>query len=315
MGIGASAVAGVAGCNETRAGTGNGGEPTVTASFFVIGDFASEVAGDRATVETLVPVGQHGHGWEPDPDVTRRAVEADAFVYVADGFQPWADDVARNIREGDGEGVVIEAREGVDLLPAGGDHDEHEGDGDHHDEHDGPVDPHFWLDPTRAATAVESIRDGLRELDEGGADVYADDAAAYHDSLLSLDAEFEDALADRSRDTVLVAGHDAFQYLGDRYDIEIEALTGISPDDSATTDDVRRAQEVIETHGVRHVLAPVLESDRAARSLVADTDAEGVLPITALPGRHEEWDERGWGYEAVMREVNLPSLRTALGAE
>jgi zinc transport system substrate-binding protein len=253
--------------------------------------------------------------------VTQRAVDADAFLYVAAGSQPWADDVVRNVRDGDSDTHLIAAREGVDLLPAGEEHDDHDEeqeadghDGESHDDHaadeghdHGSVDPHFWLGPTRTATAVETVRDGLQELD-------ADNADAYRESLLALDAEFEDALADRARDAVLVAGHDSLQYLGERYGFEVVALNGLSPDDSATTDDVRRAQAAIDDHGIRHVLAPVMESDQAARSLVADTDAEDVLPITALPGRHEKWTEQGWGYADVMREVNLSTLTTALGA-
>jgi zinc transport system substrate-binding protein len=113
---------------------------------------------------------------------------------------------------------------------------------------------------------------------------------------------------------VLVAGHNAFQYLGERYGFEVHALTGISPDDSPTPRDIERAQAVVEDEGVSHVLAPVFESDRAARRLAEETSVEGVLPITALAGRTEEWDEQGWRYEDVMREVNLATLREALGA-
>jgi len=91
-------------------------------------------------------------------------------------------------------------------------------------------------------------------------------------------------------------------------------LTGISPDDSPTPRDIERAQAVIEEEGVSHVLAPVFESDRAARRLAEETSVEGVLPITALASRTEEWDEQGWRYEDVMREGNLATLREALGA-
>jgi len=328
--LGTTAAAVTGGCLDQTGASGGDDDSalTIATSFFVLGDLTARVAGDVASVETLVPVGQHGHGWQPGPDVIRRAVEADVFVSMAPGFQPWADDVVQNVREGDSETTIIEARHGVDLLPApgdghdhGGDHDEHseteeghhEGDHDQSD-HDGAVDPHFWLDPLRAATAVETISERLAAVDEANADRYTEAAAATTERLHELDARFESALSGVDRGTVLVAGHNAFQYLGARYGFDIVALTGLSPDDAPTSDDLKRAQAVVDDHGLDHVLAPVMESDRAAEGIVADTTAESVLPITALPGRHESWVENEWGYEQIMTEVNLATLEAALDA-
>jgi len=112
-----------------------------------------------------------------------------------------------------------------------------------------------------------------------------------------------------------VAGHNSFQYMGHRYGFEVHALTGLSPDESPSQQDIGEAQAVVDEHGIDHVLAPVFESDRAAELLVEDTDASEVLPITPLPGRTEAWADQGWGYVEVQENVNLPTLRTALGAE
>ncbi|KTG09285.1 hypothetical protein AUR64_15995 [Haloprofundus marisrubri] len=371
LGLGAGAVvAALAGCvdagsqspSDSSGGSGESGEATAQASFFVLSDFASNVAGNAATVENLVPFGQHGHGWEPGPNLQRTVLESDAFVYMGEGFQPWADNVVTNLEDADSDVAVIEARHGVNLLgaPGSGDahgheeeqqdeheeethgeheneshdehenetHDEHEnethdahsneshddsGDGHGHD-HSG-ADPHFWLDPTRAATAVETISEGFAEFDSSNADTYTQNAESYVQSLEELDATFEEELSGRERDHVLVAGHNALQYLGNRYGFHVHALSGISPDDQPSAQDIKHAQELIDEHGITHVLAPVFESDRAARQLVAETDAEGTLPITPIPSVTEEWNEKGWGYVDVMREVNLDSLKTALGSE
>jgi zinc transport system substrate-binding protein len=323
--IGAGTLAaGAAGCLDAVSGDNDDGT-SAQSSFFVLGDFTARVAGDAADANTLVPVGQHGHGWEPSGQLQRDVLTADAFVYMGEGFQPWADDIVRNIESDDADVDVIEARHGVDLLSADGDHEDHD-DEDDHDDHDGEddhdsdhdhsdADPHFWLDPTRAATAVETIADGLAAVDPENEATYEDNAAAYGERLAELDETFESALSSATRETVLVAGHNSFQYLGRRYGFEVHALTGISPDDSPSQQDVREAQEVIDRHDVDHVLAPVFESDRAAEQLVEETDASEVLPITPIPGRTEAWASDGWGYVEVQENVNLPSLRTALGAE
>ena len=326
-------VAGAAGCLGAVSGGSGSGGTTVQSSFFVLGDFADRIAGDAADANTLVPVGQHGHGWEPSGQLQRDVLTADAFVYVGEGFQPWADDIVANVESDDADVDVVAAWENVDLLPADGgraDHEEEEADHDDHDDHDedhnesegdhdghdhGDADPHFWLDPTRAATAVETIAAGMSAVDPDNEEAYAENAEAYREELAALDEEFESTLSSTSRDVVLVAGHDSFQYLAHRYGFEVHALTGLSPDDSPSQRDVREAQEVVETHGVEHVLAPVFESDRAAEQLVEETDATEVLPVTPLPGQSEEWAENGWGYVEIQENVNLPSLATARGAE
>ncbi|SEO46749.1 zinc transport system substrate-binding protein [Halogranum amylolyticum] len=341
-----AALVGSAGClgeaspsDDGQSGGGQSdGDRTVQSSFFVASDIARKVVGEAATVESLVPFGQHGHGWEPGPDVQRKAVDADSFVYVGEGFQPWADDVVANLRTDAPDVSVIAIRSGVDLLPAPGaesddghggeshqsddghdSHDDHEDEthqSDQTDDHDhGTADPHFWLDPTRTKAAVENVRAGFAEADPDNSDDYDANAESLLAELDALDAEFEEALASRSREVVLVAGHNAFQYLGHRYEFEVHALSGLAPDATPSPKAVREAQHVVEEHGIEHVLAPVFESDRAARQLVAETGAKEVLPVTPIPTIKPEWDDRGWGYLDVMREVNLDSLSTALGAQ
>jgi zinc transport system substrate-binding protein len=120
-------------------------------------------------------------------------------------------------------------------------------------------------------------------------------------------------VAGGSTDVVLVAGHNSFRYFGDRYGVTVESLTDASPDDRPTTRDVERARAVVADHGLRYVCADPLESQRAAEQLVAETDAEAVLPLTAMPGLTPEWDTEGWGYVDVVENVNLPTLERALG--
>jgi zinc transport system substrate-binding protein len=362
LGAGGATLAGLAGCLGAATPQASGDDDdsttgrTAEASFFVVADFASAVAGDALSVGNLVPFGQHGHGWEPGPRIQRRVLDADAFLYVGDGFQPWADRIRRNLRDDGSDVATVEAWAGVDLLaPDGehGDHDEthgdehHDGeteshdqqetdshdeehhdeethDEDHHDDHEsgseddhdhGVVDPHFWLDPERAKQAVGNVERGLAEVAPDQQATLAANAEALRSDLDALDATYRERLSGRTRDTVLVAGHNSFRYLARRYDFHVEALTGLAPDAAPTPRDVRRAQEAIEEHDVEYVLAPVFESDRAARQLVDETDATGVLPLTPVPSLTPEWVDRGWGYLDVMERVNLPSLARALGAE
>ncbi|MFD1585440.1 metal ABC transporter substrate-binding protein [Halorientalis brevis] len=331
-GIALGAAGTLAGClsgESSQTGT------TAQASFHVFGDFASKVAGETATAETLVPLGQHGHGWEPGPRVQGDVLDADLFVHGMEGFQPWADDIVTSIESDDAAVRSISAAEGIDLHEPGAhqdheedghdDHQETDGHGGHetetaHEEsdghdHSGGADPHFWLDPMRAKQAVDNVRAGFVAVDRDNADAYAENAERYRAALDDLHETFQQRLEPATKSTIFVAGHDAFGYLGERYGFQVETLTGLSPDDTPTPRDIRAAQEIIATHDVEYVCADPLESQQAAEQLVAETDASEVLPLTSIPGQTEAWDEDGWGYVEIMENLNLPTLEAALDAK
>src|SRR6056297_404716 len=137
--LGAATLGTVAGCLSDSSGS----DGTVAqSSFFVFGDFASKVAGDTATAETLVPIGQHGHGWEPGPKVQGTILESDLFIHGMEGFQPWADDLVQSVRDDDANVQTVAVGEGISLLEGGHDHGG-EDDHGHDDAHsDDPLDSH-----------------------------------------------------------------------------------------------------------------------------------------------------------------------------
>ncbi|GAA0680601.1 metal ABC transporter substrate-binding protein [Natronoarchaeum mannanilyticum] len=325
-GAGVLAAGGLAGCTDLGAGSGSGSG--VQASFYLLYDFADQIAGGETDVESIVPFGQHGHGWQPSGQVQKEIYQSAAFVYMGEGFQPWADDVVTNLRADDAGVTIVAARHGIDLLGRNASHggeeehgdessneSEHDESGDGHDHGDMTGDPHFWLDPMRAKQAVDNIRDGLIEADPDAEAQFREQADAYKSEIDDLHATFESRFESADQSHVLVAGHNAFQYTGARYGFTVHALSGVSPDEEPSGQAIREAQATIEEHGIEYVLTPTMESDRAARQLVSETDASEVLEISALSGVKEEWTERGWGYLEVMENVNLPALTKALHAE
>lgn len=303
--------AGIAGCTDTLS-TADNSERTTQASFYLLYDLARNITHDGMTVESIVPFGQHGHGWDgPTAGQHRDILTADVFVYMGDGFQPWADDIVDSIHSDNASVEVVPARDGIDLIETGSNHDY--GDNDTHDEQ-GEHDPHFWLDPHRTAQAVENIRDGMIAVDPDHETAYHDHTDAYLGDIAGLHDDFDSALSTASKDAVFVAGHNAFRYLGDTYGFEIYSLTGLSPDEQVSASARRAAQAIIEEHDIEYVLRPVLEPRSPAEQLVADTDATGVLDITALSGVTDEWVDDELGYVELMRTINLPAFTKALDA-
>ena len=316
-----TALAGVAGCSSlpgAPAGTGGAGSddggPVAVASFFSFFDFGRRVAEETPlTVENLVPTGLHGHGWDPNSSITRRIIEADAFVHVGEDFQPWADRAIQTIEADGADTALLNVREGIELvdLAASLDRDE-EGVGAQRGK-----DPHFWLDPRRAKRSVDNIADGFAELVPDHADRIRQNAEAYKTDVLDrIDADYE-AIFDRAeRDVVQLAAHNAFQYIGERYGVRMRPLvTNLAASGDVKPADVREATRVIRENDIRYVASGVFESQRPAQQLVRETDVEAYFPVTPYAGVRDEWVAENWGYEEIAYNVNMPTFKIVLGTE
>lgn len=315
LALGAGSLAGgVAGClggsaspdDDGNAGSDDG--PTVVASFFTFYDFGRRLAeGTGVTVENLVPTGLHGHGWEPDPSIQRDITDADAFIHVGPDFQPWADRAIDALASESTETILINSREGIDLIPLDDSLDEDEA-------VEGAKDPHFWLDPGRAKGAVRNVAEGLVRVAPDREDRIEENATALEAELDEVDAEWETLFAEAERDVVFLAAHNAFGYLADRYGTTIEPLVvNLAANGDVRHADMQRAHETIAEHDIRHIGAAVFEPIRSARQLLEQTDVEAYYPVTPYAGTAESWAERGWGYFDIAREVNTRTFRILLG--
>jgi zinc transport system substrate-binding protein len=304
--------AGLAGCLGDAGGRSD--EPVVAASFFSFYDFARNIAADTPVrVDNLVPTGLHGHGWEPNATITRDVIEADAFLHVGADFQPWADRVIRTLRDDDIDTQLINAREGIDLasLAASLDRDE-EGVGANRGQ-----DPHFWLDPQRAKQSVTNITEGLVDLAPDHESTLRDNAETYRTEVLDrIDADYRAIFEAADRDVVQLAAHNAFQYIGLRYDVRMRPLVvNLAASGDVKPSDITEAKRVIEDNDIEYIGAGVFETRRPARQLLAETPVEAYFPVTPYAGVRESWVEQEWGYEEIAYNINMPTFEVVLGNE
>ncbi len=276
---------------------------TVFATMPAVWDFVRQVAGEHMDVIDLVPVGEHGHDWNPEPGTVQELDRADGFVYLRD-FSSWQDDAAELLRD---EGVVvIEASEGIEFF-------------------DSPAednDEHWWMDPIECQNGVLNIAEGIGEIDPEHADDYEANAEAFNEELQALHEDFESIVDRAELNEIVVGTHDSFQWWHRRYGLDIYSPVGTSPDDAASPRDVQQVEELIEEFGIDHVLYDVGEPATLARNLADETGAE-ILPLspveTQIDGSPEIDSsiemEPDWGYIDHFRELNLPSIETALKAE
>jgi len=309
----AGCIGGASGDSDGGNGTGSDDDgPVAVASFFSFYDFARHVTdGTTVAVRNLVPTGLHGHGWQPNASVTRDIVDADAFIHVGPGFQPWADRAIQTLEDDDVDTQLINARAGVELvdLAATLDPDE-EGVGQQQGK-----DPHFWLDPRRAKTSVDNITEGLVELAPEQEAALRDNAATYKSETLDrIDREYRAILDAAERDVVQLAAHNAFQYVGVRYGVEMRPLvTNLAASGDVAPEDITQAKRVIDENDIEYIANGVFESRRPAVQLLEETDVEAYFPVTPYAGVREEWVAEDWGYEEIAHNINMPTFEVVLG--
>ena len=200
------------------------------------------------------------------------------------------------------------------------DHDDH--DDDHHDDghdddhgHDhGDYDPHVWVDPVLAQEVVTNIAAGFAEIDPDHAETYEANAADYNERLADVDAQFEQMIEDAERSVAVLAGHDSFQYLENRYGFELHTPTGISPDSEPSQSDIADTIEVVDEHEIDVILYDEFESPRLAETIVENSTATETAAVSPAEGTTHEWNDNGWDYIDQMEQLNLVSFGQALGA-
>jgi zinc transport system substrate-binding protein len=319
---GLAAAAALAACGSGSDDPAADGEINVVTAFYPLTFATERVGGDHVAVTNLTPAGQEPHDLELAPSDIAAIEEADYVVYLK-GFIPELDaaveeyaadkslDVlsAVDTSEYDYTQAIEEEAHDEEATASEDEHAEEEGH-DHEETLEG-VDPHVWLDPIRYGQIGTAIGEGLAGLDEVNASDYTAGAEALNADLISLDAEFTDALVSRASDTI-VTSHAAFGYLADRYGLTQIAISGLSPDQEPDSQHMAEVAEYVETNGISTIFFETLVSPDIADTLAAETGAQTAV-LNPIEGLTQEQIDAGADYFTVMRE-NLATLQTALGA-
>ncbi len=189
------------------------------------------------------------------------------------------------------------------------DHDEHEEGGHDGHDHDYEFDPHIWLDPILVKQQVNVIRDGLIQADPQNKEHYEENARIYNNKMDALDMKIGSALSSCQKDTI-VPFHNAFIYLGERYDIHIMALSGMTPDSEASAAEIAEFVDFVKDNDIKVIFSEELVDPRLAEVIADEAGAEVILfsPLEALAP-----DEIGKNVSYIDKmEDNLDSLKVAL---
>lgn len=265
------------------------GRVRVVASFYPVAEAAEQVGGDLVEVANLTPAGSEPHDLELSPDQVDDLQDADVVLYLGGGFQPGVQEVAERREETTVDVLeAVQPRRGAPESP----------------------DPHFWLAPELMSLAVTRIEEALVAAAPEHAEAFEVNAARYREVLAELDRDFETALANCERRTI-VTSHAAFHHLAASYDLEQLSISGLSPESEPDPKRLAELTDAIRDKGITTVFYETLVAPEVAQTLAREAGVE-VAVLNPLEGLTEEDIEKGNDYVMVMRD-NLEALAAALG--
>ncbi|MBC9926529.1 metal ABC transporter substrate-binding protein [Leucobacter sp. CX169] len=267
--------------------------PVVLATFTVLADLASEVAGPHLRVESLTRAGAEIHGYEPTPADVARASEADLILDNGLGLEAW---FAQFVRDSGAPHAVLSA--GIEPIAiAGG-------------EAAGHINPHAWMSPENAEHYVENIVDAFSELDPAHAADYRANGDAYRAKIESVFSDAQgriDALP--ATDRTLVTCEGAFSYLARDLGLSEHYLWPVNAEQQITARRMAAVIDAVRAQDVPAVFCESTVSDRAMRQLADDTGAAfgGTLYVDSLSAPDGPVPD----YLSLLR-VNLDTIATGL---
>ncbi|MFO0040307.1 MAG: metal ABC transporter solute-binding protein, Zn/Mn family [Synechococcaceae cyanobacterium] len=286
----------------------------VVTTFLPITLFTRAVAGDCASVTSLIPPNLGPHDFQAKPGVLTALRQARVLVKNGLEMEGFLDKLVASA--GNSQLKVIDSSRGVTTLETDHHGEAHGKEHGHHDDHGsapghdhGAVNPHIWLDPLRAVQQVETIRDGLVKADPSCADGYRRNAAAYTAELKQLNNEIA-AQLQPYRGKTFVAFHDFAPYFAQRYGLKAAYLVDV-PEINPSPGDLQRVAAAVKGSQLKALLSEPQEGNRSFNALAKDLGVK-VVVFDPMETATKDASRDPSTYLKLMRR-NVADLRQAFG--
>lgn len=234
------------------------GKPYILATTGMIADMLLHITGDSATVEALMAPGVDPHLYKASQGDLAKILKADYLFYNGLHLEGKLGSILEKQRRIKPVIAIADRLPGLIELDRNS------------------YDPHIWFDVSlwKAATAHATAQ--LAKLDSGNAAYYRANGQAYMAQLDSLDAWVRMRINTLPEDRrVLVTAHDAFNYFGRAYGMEVKGLQGISTLAEFGLQDVSALVNYIVERQIPAVFVESSVSDRALKAVLAGVQERG----------------------------------------
>jgi len=274
----------ITGCSAFSQNGGDDDALTVYATTGYLADAVANIAPD-AVVTTMVGPGGDPHTYQPSTRDIGRIQRADVVLW--NGLHLEAQMIDQLESLGDRQ-IAVGDRLPAELLLSWPETD---------DEGRPLRDPHIWNSPDAWARVVRQIADKLGEIDPDGRSEYQTNAAAYRDEIAKADAEAERLLASVPAPRILITGHDAFNYFGHTYDLDVHATDFVSTEAKLSAEELSKLARLIADNRV-----PVIFQDNQANPQAVTSLREAVRAL-------------GWEVQISAEELYADSLGADPGVD
>ncbi|NWN87350.1 MAG: zinc ABC transporter substrate-binding protein [Micrococcaceae bacterium] len=259
-------------------------ELTVYATTGYLADAVENIAPD-AEVITMVGPGGDPHTYQPSTQDIQTIEESDVVLWNGLHLEAQMIDILQ--AQGDSQLAVADQLP-EDMLLSWPETDDR-GNAFH--------DPHVWNSPEAWSLVVDHVAEKLAAADPEHSEDYRANAETYQQEIADTAAEVEDLLADVPEPRMLITGHDAFNYFGETYDLDVRATDYVSTEAALSASELSELADLTADHEV-----PVIFQDNQANPQA----------ITSL---QEAVRDRGWEVEVSNQELYADSLGAEEGVE
>ncbi|MDF1618312.1 metal ABC transporter solute-binding protein, Zn/Mn family [Petrocella sp. FN5] len=245
----------IAGCTKEQ--VEDDGRIKVVATTTMLADLTRVIGGDLVQVNGLMGPGIDPHLYKASAGDVNVIQEAELVVYNGLDLESKLGEIFARLENE--EKVVVMITEGIsdaDLIM---------------DEETRGYDPHVWFDVNLWKMASTNLLEGLVKADPMNKDVYTNNHEAYVKELEKLDGYVKgkvELIPESSR--IIITAHDAFQYFGKAYGMEVLGLQGISTESEAGTGDVKSLADYIVEKQIKAIF---VESSVPMRNIEALQEA------------------------------------------
>ena len=265
---------------ESAPATPVDGPITIVASTNVWGSVAEAVAGNLATVTSIISdPSADPHSYEASPADAASVAEASLVVYNGGGYDQFIEDIL------DSEGKNVPSVDAFSLLDESHDHgSESSSDTEAHttseDGHaHGEVNEHVWYNAEVAAHTAEEIADKLGQLDPSNAAQYTANAETFHEQVHAI-TDVTDQIADDFPGAPVAQTEPIAHYLLEESDLDdrtpedfkdsIEEGNDPSPASIAAT------RDLFTSKSVRALVYNIQTEDAVTQDIRSTSEAAGI---------------------------------------
>lgn len=267
----------------------------------ILADMTKNIAKDRVSLHSIVPIGQDPHEYEPLPEDVKKTTTADVVFYnginLETGGNAWFTKLIKNANKKENEDYFA-VSDGVEVIYL------------ENQKEKGKEDPHAWLNLENGIIYAKNIAKHLSQKDSKNKDFYEKNLKDYVKQLEMLDKKAKsafDAIPDEKK--LIVTSEGCFKYFSKAYKVPSAYIWEINTEEEGTPEQITNLVQKLKQKKVPSLFVESSVDDRPMKTISKETN----IPIysTIFTDSIAKEGENGDSYFSMMK-WNLEKIAEGL---